>query len=96
MVFVDDTIITGSDHEERVRLEKGLVSEFLGIEGAHSGQGILQSQQKYILNFLTEISFSDHQPTRTTIEVDHKLTLNKTEEKVDIGRYQRLIRKLIY
>ena len=45
---------------------------------------------------LTEISFSDHQPTRTTIEVDHKLPLNKTEEKVDIGRYQRLVRKLIY
>ena len=106
-VYVDDIIITGNDDDERERLQKGLMSEFaiknlgqmkffLGIEVAHSTQGILLSQQKYILDLLTETGFFECQHVRTPIEVNHKLTLNECEEKVDIGRYQRLVRKLIY
>ena len=107
VVYADDIIITGSDNEVRERLEKGLMREFsmknlgqikifLGIEVAHSSQGILQSQQKYILDLLTETGFSECQPDKTLIEVNHKLILNESEEKVDIGRYQRLVGKLIY
>ena len=62
---------------------------------AHSGQGILWSQQKYTQDLLTEISFSECQLARTLTEVNHKLTLNESEEEVDIGRYQRLVGKLI-
>ena len=69
VVYVND-ISNAIDEEERERLEKGLMSEFttknlgkmklfLRIEVADLGQGVLLSQQKYILNFLTEIGFSE-------------------------------------
>ena len=96
VVYVDDIIITNSDDDERERLDKGLMSEFainnlgqmkffLGIEVAHSGQGILLSQQKYILDLLIKTGFSEYQPARTPIELNHKLTMNESEEKWILG-----------
>ena len=56
MIYVDNIIITGSDMEERIRLEQTLMNEFaiknlgrmkyfLGIEVAYSKNGIILSQQ---------------------------------------------------
>ena len=107
VIYVDDIIITGNDKEERIRLEQSLTNEFaiknlgrmkyfLGIEVAYSKDGIILSQQKYILDLLTDTGFINCQPTKTPIEVNHKLTLNKDEQETDIGNYQRLIGRLIY
>ena len=107
VIYVDDIIITGSDMEERIRLEQSLMNEFsiknlgrmkyfLGIEVAYSKDGIILSQKKNILDLLTDIGFINCQPAKTPIEVNHKLTLNKDEQETDIGNYQRLIRRLIY
>ena len=104
---MDDIIITGKDEEERIRLEKTLMSEFdkkilgkmkyfLGIEVAHSAHGILSSQQKYISDLLAETGFTGCQSTKTPIEVNHGLCLNNSEKQVAIGQHQRLIERLIY
>ena len=63
IVYVDDIIITGDDLEEIEKLKKQLAKEFeikelgqlkyfLGIEVAHSRNGIFIFQQKYILDLL--------------------------------------------
>ena len=107
VIYVDDIIITGSDMEERIRLEQTLMNEFaitkvgrmkyfLGIEVAYSKNGIILSQQKYILDLLTDTGFINCQPAETPIEVNHKLTLNKDEQETNIRNYQRLIERLIY
>ena len=49
----------------------GQVIFFLGTEVAHNCQVILLSQQKYILDILTEIGFLECQPARNPIEVNH-------------------------
>ena len=64
IVYVD-IVITGNDEEGMHRLRECLISEFeikdlgrlkyfLGTEVAHSTEGIFISQQKYIIDFLTE------------------------------------------
>ena len=104
---VDDIIITGDDSEERIKLEQELMEEFsvknlgqmkyfLGIEVAHSSNGIILSQQKYIIDLLTETGFADCQPAKTPIEVKHQLTWTENEPETNIGNYQRLVGKLIY
>ena len=65
LVYVDDIIITGSNFEEMKKLEEclalafhvkqlGPLKYFLGIEFARSSEGILMTQQKYILDLLQE------------------------------------------
>ena len=54
------------------------------------------SQQKCILDLLTNTIFINGQPAKTPIEVNHELTLNKDEHETDIGNYERLIGRLIY
>ena len=58
--------------------------------------GIILSQQKYILYLLTDTGFINCQPAKTSIEVNHKLTLNKDEQETNIRNYERLIERLIY
>ena len=77
---------------------KNLVSMkyFLKIEVTHSSKGIILSQQKSIIDLLTEIGFADCQPAKTPIEVKHGLTWTVNELEANIGSYQRLVGKLIY
>ena len=65
LVYVDDIVLTGDDSKEIQNFKKCLLKEFdikelgklkyfLGIELAHSKQGIFISQQKYVLDLLKE------------------------------------------
>ena len=107
IVYVDDIIITGNNLKEIECLEQhldknfqvkqlGPLKYFLGIEFARSSEGILMTQQKYILEILAETKHTDCHINDTPIEVNHKLTLNEAEPRVEISSYQKLIGKLLY
>ena len=107
IIYVDDMVVTGDDHEEIESLQRHLASEFemkqlgdlkyfLGIEVARSNNGIFLSQRKYILDLLTETCMLGCKPTKTPIEQNHKLFLCLDATSIDKARYQRLVGKLIY
>lgn len=107
LVYVDDIIVTGNDEKEKRDLKGRLVKEFeikelgrlkyfLGIEVAYSKQGIFISQQKYILDLLTETGKIGCKPMSTPTEPNSKLGKAKEEPPVDKAMYQRLVGKLIY
>eukprot|EP00252_Welwitschia_mirabilis_P002409 TRINITY_DN1235_c0_g1_i6.p1 TRINITY_DN1235_c0_g1~~TRINITY_DN1235_c0_g1_i6.p1 ORF type:complete len:1428 (+),score=264.56 TRINITY_DN1235_c0_g1_i6:585-4868(+) len=106
IVYVDDIVVTGNDLEEIARLKKLLAQEFdikdlgklqyfLGIEVARSGKGIFISQMKYILDLLEETSMMGYKPAESPVDGNCKLQ-GGVGAKVDVGRYQRLVGRLIY
>ncbi|KAL5553717.1 hypothetical protein UlMin_041118 [Ulmus minor] len=107
IIYVDDMVVTGDDHDEIDCLQRHLTSEFemkqlgdlkyfLGIEVARSKHGIFLSQRKYILDLLTETGMLGCKPVDTPIEQNHKLFHCLDATSTDKGRYQRLVGKLIY
>ncbi|KAK2405752.1 hypothetical protein QL285_054960 [Trifolium repens] len=73
----------------------GSMRYFLGMEVARSKDGIIVSQQKYILDLLKETIMSGCRPTDTPMDPNAKLW-EKCSVPVDTRRYQRLVGKLIY
>ena len=73
----------------------GSLRYFLGMEVVCSKRGIVVSQQKYILDLLEETGMSGCRPADTPIDPNGKLW-EKGSVPVDVGRYQRLVVKLIY
>ena len=107
LVYVDDIIITGNNFAEIKRLEDHLASNFqikhlghlkyfLGIEFARSSEGILMTQQKYILDLLKDVKHTDCHINDTPIEVNHKLSLSDNDPKIEASSYQELIGQLLY
>ena len=107
IVYVDDIFLIGNDPAEMKKLKRQLAKEFeikdlgklkyfLGIEVAHSIEGIVISQQKYTLDLLKEIGMSGCKPAETPIEQSHKLNEGKGSTPVNKERYQYLVGKLIY
>ncbi|XP_061363291.1 uncharacterized mitochondrial protein AtMg00810-like [Gastrolobium bilobum] len=107
IVYVDDMILTGDDTDEMQALEAQLSTEFemknlgqlkyfLGIEVARSDQGICLSQKKYVLDLLNETGMLACKPVDTPIEMNHTLAVYPNQLQADIGKYQRLVGKLIY
>ncbi|RVW60050.1 Retrovirus-related Pol polyprotein from transposon RE1 [Vitis vinifera] len=79
IVYVDDMVVIGNDHEERKALQNYLSREFemkdlgplkyfLGIEVSRSSEGIFLSQRKYVLDLLQETGMLGCQPVNTPIE----------------------------
>ena len=75
IVYVDDMIIIRNDPEEISRLQEQLTTEFemknlgglkyfLGIKVDRSKQGIFLSQQKYIIDLLSEVGLVECKPCR--------------------------------
>jgi hypothetical protein len=106
IVYVDDIVLTGNDTDEMGRVKEKLAIDFeikdlgsmryfLGMEVARSKDGIVVSQQKYILDLLKETGMSGCRPADTPMDPNAKLW-EKGSVPVDTGRYQRLVGKLIY
>ena len=106
-MYVDDIILTGNDVEEMKMIKLKLAKEFkikdssslrcfLGIEVARSKKGIYVSQWKYILNLLNKVGMLGCKLETTSINPNRNLGANPLGTPVDKGRYQRLVRKLIY
>ncbi|KZV35233.1 hypothetical protein F511_09466 [Dorcoceras hygrometricum] len=66
------------------------------MEVARSKKGIYVSQRKYILDLLEETGMTGCRPSDTPIDPNLKLASITQGTPVDIGRYQRLVGKLIY
>ena len=99
--------MTGNDDNERQVLNQCLAKEFeikalgrlkyfLGIEVAHSKQGIFISQQKYVTNLLKETGKTACKPTSTPIDPNLRLKEAEKDATVDKKMYQRLVGRLIY
>ena len=98
LVYVDDIIVTGDDSEEMQNLKKCLLKEFdikelgklkyfLGIELAHSKQGIFISQQRYVFDLPKEVGKLGCKPVATPIEYNHRLCNAPEDFVVDKGLY---------
>jgi hypothetical protein len=74
----------------------GALKYFLGIEVARSKQGIFLSQQKYILDILTDTGMLASKPVDTPMELNHQLGEYPDQVPTNKERYQRLVGKLIY
>ena len=74
----------------------GKLKYFLGIEVAHSKDGIFISKQKCMIDLLKEIGKTGCRPIETPIELNYKLGEAIDDEPVDRGMYQRLVGRLIY
>ena len=69
---------------------------FLGIEVAHSKQGIFISQQKYVTDLLKETGKTACKPASTPIDPNLRLEDVEKDATVDKEMYQRLVGRLIY
>ena len=98
-------VVTGNDLDERKALQSYMSSEFemkdlghlkyfLGIEVSRSNKGIFLSQRT--LDLLQETGMSACQPADTQVEEGLKLCVEINQVPVDIGRYQRLVERLMY
>src|SRR5262249_17260499 len=73
----------------------GKLRYFLGIEVARSYKGIFICQRKYILDLLKETGMMSCKPAESPIEANHRLQAG-VGKSVELGRYQRLVGRLIY
>lgn len=72
----------------------GTLLYFLGMEVARIKQGI-SFLKEYTLDLLKEIGKLGCKPSGTSLELNWKWKVDK-ETPVEKGRYQKLVRKLIY
>ncbi|XP_068662962.1 uncharacterized mitochondrial protein AtMg00810-like [Aristolochia californica] len=73
----------------------GLLKYFLGIEVQQCRLGIILSQRKYVLDLFEETKMLGCRPAETPLDSNTKLCVG-TREEVDVRKYQRLVRRLIY
>ena len=106
LVYVDDIVITGNDHEEISKLKAflhrkfaikdlGILKYFLGIEAAYSTKGIFLNQRKYVLDLLQDSGKLGAKPAETPTETGGKPD-DEGEPFPNVVQYQRLVGRLIY
>ena len=99
IVYVDDIVITDSDHDGIWRVKQhpfnhfhtkdlGKLKYFLGIEIAQSNFGVVMSQKKYVLDILEEIGILDYMLVDTPMDLNVKLVPGQGEPLRDPRRYR--------
>jgi len=84
IVYVDDIVLTGSDHHGILQVKQHLCQHFqtkdfgkliyfLGIEVAQSNNGIVISQRKYALDILEETGLTNSKFVETLMDPNVKL-----------------------
>jgi len=107
LVYVDDLIICGNNHDSiqcfkdylsRRFLMKdlGKLKYFLRVEVARSSTGIFLCQRKYALDIISEVGLLGAKPASTPLEQNHHLGLANGELLANPDRYRRLVGRLIY
>jgi hypothetical protein len=107
LIYVDDIILAGNSISEFDRIKHimdkafrikdlGQLKYFLGIEVAHSQQGITICQRKYCLDLLHTTGLTGSKPASTPLDPSTKLSQDSSAAFEDVEGYKRLIGKLLY
>lgn len=107
IVYVDDILLAGPNatliHQTRKSLEAhfklkvvGDLHYFLGLEIAHSPQGISLCQRKYTLQLLHDTGFLAAKPLPTPMDPNISLNDIDGDPLTDPTQYKRLLGRLIY
>ncbi|PNX62837.1 retrovirus-related Pol polyprotein from transposon TNT 1-94, partial [Trifolium pratense] len=107
LVYVDDIILAGDSLDEFTHIKQllddlfkikdlGQLKYFLGIEVAHSNQGITLCQRKYFLDLLQDTGLLGAKPAKTPLDPSVKLHQDTSPPYADIASYRRLVGKLLY
>jgi hypothetical protein len=107
LIYVDDIILAGTSLVEFQRIKTvldsnfkikdlGIVKYFLGLEVAHSKQGITVSQRKYCLDLLADAGLLGSKPALTPLDPSIKLHQDAGKPFTDVSSYRRLVGRLLY
>ncbi|KAJ9565548.1 hypothetical protein OSB04_001514 [Centaurea solstitialis] len=107
LIYVDDVIVVGNNPTKiqsiKDKLDElfsikdlGNLKYFLGIEVAHTSEGLVLSQRKYTLDILKDCGLQGCKPSLFPIEQNHKLDRCENKPKVDANQYRRIIGRLLY
>ncbi|MCH92506.1 retrovirus-related pol polyprotein from transposon TNT 1-94, partial [Trifolium medium] len=107
LVYVDDIVLTGNCMTEiqttKSQLHQafgikdiGILKFFLGLEVAHSQQGITLCQRKYCLDLLTETGTLGCKPSSIPMDPSNRLHHDDSEPYSNITEYRALAGKLLY
>ena len=106
-VYVDDLLVTGSDHAMIGEFKRemssnfemsdlGLLTYYLGIEVRQEKGRITLSQGRYASKILSETGMNECNATQTPMEFGLKLLKAEEEENIDEKEYRRKIGCLCY
>jgi len=107
LVYVDDIILAGTSLTEFQRIKNILVNQFkikdlgilkyfLGLEVAHSKEGISISQRKYCLDLLDSSGLLGAKHAPTPLDTSVKLHQDTSKPFTNVSCYRRLIGRLLY
>jgi hypothetical protein len=107
LLYVDDMIITGDDHEYIAFVKAHLSDQFLmsdldtlryfpGIEISSMPEGFFLSQEKYIQDLLDRASLTDQRIAETPMELNVHLTPADGEPIEDPTGYHHIVGSLVY
>jgi hypothetical protein len=107
LVYVDDIILAGNSMAEFDRIKAvldtafkiknpGQLKYFLGLEVAHSKEGITISQRKYCLDLLKDSGLLGCKPANTPLDTSIKLHSSSGTPYTDVSTYRRMVGKLLY
>lgn len=106
LIYVDDLVIVGNDKDMVARFKAhlskcfkmkdlGKLKYFLGIEIARGAEGMFLSQQKYVLDIVSEAGLLGGKPVATPMEQNHHLLSAEGPFYTDPVRFRRYVGKLL-
>ncbi|CAJ2678277.1 unnamed protein product [Trifolium pratense] len=107
LVYVDDIVLAGNClaeiqvtksklHEAFGIKDIGVLKFFLGLEVAHSEQGITLCQRKYCLDLLNETGNLGCKPSSIPMDPSHRPHHDDSTPHENITEYRALVGKLLY
>ncbi|MCH84454.1 retrovirus-related Pol polyprotein from transposon TNT 1-94, partial [Trifolium medium] len=107
LVYVDDIVLAGNCLDEIQQTKNqlhtafgikdiGVLKYFLGLEVAHSEQGITLCQRKYCLDLLTETGTLGCKPSSVPMDPSHRLYHDDSLPHDNVTEYRALVGKLLY
>jgi hypothetical protein len=106
LVYVDAIIIAGNSLSEFQTIKStlhaafkikdlGQLKYFLGLEVAHSQQGISLCQRKYCLHLLADSGLTHSKPVSTPSDTSIKLHHDSSPLYTDVSAYRRLVGRFL-